>query len=84
MTNREPLLIEREKTHGSFAANAEITQSFKKLQHEIAKVALNDSQQQALDMIFAKLGRILAGQPLYKDHWIDVAGYAKLGAEACE
>jgi hypothetical protein len=33
---------------------------------------------EALDMIAHKIGRILAGNPMYKDHWDDIAGYATL------
>jgi hypothetical protein len=43
-----------------------------------------DAQIEALDMIALKLSRILSGQANFKDHWDDIAGYAKLGAEACE
>ena len=34
-------------------------------------------------MIFLKLAR-MAQTPGVKDHWDDIAGYAKLGAEACD
>jgi hypothetical protein len=39
---------------------------------------------EALDMIALKLSRILSGQANFKDHWDDIAGYAKLGSEACK
>ena len=35
-------------------------------------------------MIFAKVGRILNGDPNYADSWIDIAGYAKLVADRLE
>jgi hypothetical protein len=35
-------------------------------------------------MIALKLSRILSGQANFKDHWNDIAGYAKLGSEACD
>ena len=34
---------------------------------------LNDAQTEALDMIFHKIGRILAGDPNFRDHWQDIA-----------
>ena len=34
-------------------------------------------------MIALKLSRILSGQSNFKDHWDDIAGYAKLASEAC-
>lgn len=39
---------------------------------------LTSSQQEALDMIFHKIGRILNGDPNYADSWHDIAGYATL------
>ena len=82
---RDPILVEREKTHGSFARNALYSQEIK----HIFTTGLNNSQsiraaqREALDMIALKLSRILSGQANFKDHWDDIAGYAKLGAEAC-
>lgn len=92
MTDRDPLLQEREKTHGSFYANAEIAQQLKALFREHGYGQDNmqaDSRvkavyREALDMIALKLSRILSGQANFKDHWDDIAGYAKLGSEACE
>lgn len=80
MTDRDPLLVEREKTHGSFKDNAELWEELCKLGHF---QALSSTQKLALSMIYLKIARI-AGQPLVKDHWDDIAGYAKLGSEACE
>ncbi len=76
---RDPLLVEREKTHGSFADNAELWEALcqtGKFQR------LSSAQKLALDMIYVKIARI-ASNPNVKDHWDDIAGYAKLGAEAC-
>src|SRR5262245_17283319 len=36
-------------------------------------------QREALDMILAKVARIVSGDPGHPDHWNDVAGYAMLG-----
>ena len=35
-------------------------------------------EQEALDMIFHKIARILNGDPNYADSWHDIAGYATL------
>ena len=40
--------------------------------------SLSEVQKEALEMIQHKIGRILAGNPDHKDHWDDIAGYAKL------
>lgn len=78
---RDPLLQEREKTHGSFATNAQKSQELKRIFRE---VPMNTTHREALDMIALKLSRILSGRASFKDHWDDIAGYAKLGSEACE
>lgn len=79
------LLAERAKTHGSFEDHARVTQTLKAyMAKENVYDKLNPRQCEALDMILHKIGRIAAGNPHYKDHWDDIAGYAKLGSEACE
>lgn len=77
--NRDPLLVEREKTHGSFRTNADL---FNKL-CSACPDTLKGPQRMAMVMIFAKISRAFQ-TPHVKDHWDDIAGYAKLGAEACE
>lgn len=42
---------------------------------------LQPDQQEALDMICHKIGRILNGDPDYADSWHDIAGYAQLVAD---
>lgn len=81
---RDPLLQEREKTHGSFETNARISQELKTIfwgHRDLCK--LSPTHHEALDMIALKLSRILSGQANFKDHWDDIAGYAKLGSESC-
>jgi hypothetical protein len=83
---RDKLLQEREKTHGDFRSNAAISQRIKKIVAENTTTVaetLSDVHKEALDMIALKLSRILSGQALFKDHWDDIAGYAKLASEAC-
>lgn len=82
---RDPLLTERQKTHGSFDLNAIISQ---RLKAEFRKVHphyedLSPVHKEALDMIALKISRILSGQACFCDHWDDIAGYAKLASEAC-
>ena len=84
MTGRDPLLVERGKTHGDFANNAAISQALKRIIHDTAILRnFSNVQREALDMIALKLSRILSGQANFKDHWDDIAGYAKLVSEAC-
>lgn len=82
---RDPLLLERQKTHGSFTDHARITQALKaEMEEQASFPSLSNEHKEALHMIVHKIGRILAGNPNFKDHWDDIAGYAKLGSEACE
>lgn len=85
---RDPLLVEREKTHGDFRSTAEIAQRFKKIiednTSQTTHVKYCNVHREALDMICTKIARIISGNPAEEDHWKDIAGYAKLGSEACE
>ncbi len=81
---REALLVEREKTHGSFQRNADISQAFKNVFKTYDYLTMSAVHREALDMIALKLSRILSGQAGFKDHWDDIAGYAKLASEACK
>lgn len=81
---RDPLLTEREKTHGDFKDNAETWHSLWKNFHmKVTEDRIPPTQQMALGMIFVKLARI-SSNPEVKDHWDDIAGYAKLASEACD
>lgn len=82
---REPLLTEREATHGSFTETARVAQELKTVMVQSAGFTkLNHAQREVLDMLATKIGRILSGDPHHHDHWDDLAGYSKLGREACE
>ncbi len=81
---RDPILTNREATHGPFAETARIAQELKTVMVQSQGFSkLNHAQREALDLIATKIGRILAGDPTCEDHWGDIAGYAKLGVEAC-
>lgn len=81
----QELLNEREKTHGSFETHARVTQTLKSfMAKENVYDKCNPRQCEAIDMILHKLGRIAAGNPNFEDHWDDIAGYAKLGSQACK
>lgn len=78
-------LEERHRTHGSFEDHARITQRFKGVMNDElnqrfgrGQALLNSRQMEALDMILHKIGRIIAGDPSYEDHWTDIAGYAQI------
>jgi hypothetical protein len=78
------LLVERGKTHGDYTVHARITCNIKAMMHnEDNWKGLKATQAESLDMIAHKIGRILAGDPDFRDHWDDIAGYAKLVADRC-
>ena len=85
-------LEERGKRYGPFTGHAQITQDLKRViaGHTPRGKRLPDGstgdflatdQQEALDMICHKIGRILNGDPDYADSWHDIAGYAQLVAD---
>lgn len=75
-------LDERGKRYGVFSNHATITQDLKSsAQAHDGWNRLSDSQKEALEMIFHKVGRIINGDPNYADSWVDIAGYAVLVAK---
>jgi hypothetical protein len=77
----DEILAERKKTHGEYTDHARATQELKRTIEACRLSELTDDQQETLDMIAHKIGRILAGNPEVADHWDDIAGYAKLSAD---
>lgn len=79
MTHILHTLAERSKTHGDFLTNSVISQTLKlSLRARDGWEDLSASQREAIEMICHKLGRILAGNSNFEDHWRDIAGYATL------
>jgi hypothetical protein len=80
--NLESTLDERGKRYGPFTQHAEATQQLKKVVGIYVRRQpvgfLTADQQEALDMICHKIGRIINGDPNYADSWHDIAGYAQL------
>lgn len=78
------ILTERGDRYGLFSGHAQISRSLKRLADGFAAErgkVLADDQQEALDMIFHKIARVLNGDPDYSDSWRDIAGYAALVAD---
>ena len=73
------LLDERNKTHGSFIVNSRVSQALKDvIRKEPTYESLGIIHREAFDHMFGKIGRIMAGQFTFDDHWDDLAGYAQL------
>jgi hypothetical protein len=79
----EALVASREETHGWFTDTSYVAQSLKSVLFGDDSLAtdLTPLQREGLDMICSKISRIMAGDPNFKDHWDDIAGYAKMVAD---
>lgn len=78
----EELLAARKSTHGEYREHARYTQAIKALIHSSPNwEGMEDHQKETLEMIAHKIGRILAGDASFDDHWKDISGYAKLTAD---
>lgn len=81
----ESTLSERGQRYGAFDIHASITQNLKRAMVDSPKwERLPDDMKEALEMIQHKIGRILNGDPLYADSWVDIEGYAHLVSKRLE
>lgn len=79
LTSTDKLISERQKTHGLFAEQSRLAQALKDIFRCAPNwVLLSPAQREGLDMNANKVARILAGDPSFRDHWDDIAGYAML------
>ena len=86
-TDVDETLDERAKDYGKFKDGAALMQGIKRLLADHAAShdkTFADDQWEALEMIVHKIGRIVNGNPDKVDHWVDIAGYAKLVADRLE
>ena len=75
----EEVLAERGSRYGDFLSHAKITQGIKDQMHKSPNWGiLPADMKESLEMIAHKIGRILNGDPTYKDSWTDLIGYTKL------
>lgn len=78
----DAVLTERRGTHGDYQEHAAITQQLEDIMRASGNWnRLEFHEKETLHMIAHKIGRILAGDPHFHDHWVDMAGYAKLSAD---
>lgn len=77
----EQLLQERGKSYGDYGVLASLAQSMKDMMGQAPNWHdLRPAQRESLEMIATKISRILHGDPNHTDSWVDIAGYANLGA----
>lgn len=81
----DTLTQSRGATHGKFDDHARITQRFKMVMHDElngrhmrGQTPLTFTQQEAIEMILHKIGRVIAGDASFADHWDDIGGYAHI------
>lgn len=87
--NIKHVTSERGGRYGDYASHAKVTQEIKLAMQRAYDEAHADRKytnlpyhvRESLDMIAHKLGRIVNGDAMYKDSWVDIAGYASLTAE---
>ena len=86
-TDLDNVLADRGSRYGQFTGHAALTQDLKSIIASYLAVrakTLEPDQQEALDMICHKIGRIVNGDANYADSWVDIAGYAKLVSDRLE
>lgn len=72
-------LNERQGTHGNYVDQAVLSCTILESFRSGANWSkLTPAQEFALIMIAGKIGRILTGDPHFKDHWTDLVGYSTL------
>ena len=85
MSEIQDTLGQRQTRYGDFDIHAHITQRLKRAMSDTKGWdVLTDDKKEALEMIAHKIGRILNGDPEYKDSWHDIVGYAKLVDDTLE
>jgi hypothetical protein len=74
-----PVLNERETTHGDYKVTAIISQYLKRFfREQMGWENLSEPQRESFDSIAVKMARILSGNPNEADHWTDIKGYVDL------
>jgi hypothetical protein len=72
------LITERKTTHGPYGLTATVAQEIKDIYRTYGYSSLTSCQRESLDLIATKIARILVGDSKTRDHWDDIAGYAKI------
>jgi hypothetical protein len=73
------MLKQREEQYGSFESHSILSQNLQDVLICFPKwQSLPKIEKEALTMICHKMARILNGDPLYPDNWVDICGYSQL------
>lgn len=69
-------IAQRQSTHGRFTDNSAVAQALKDVYRASNNwVLLPPYMREAFDMTAHKQGRILSGDFMFYDHWLDIGGY---------
>lgn len=72
----------RGETHGDYAQMSLRIQTIKSAMHSGPQWDnMSPGQREALELIATKIGRIVCGDPNFKDHWDDIIGYCNLAKD---
>lgn len=77
------ILTEREFTHGEYSKVAET--QFRLMNCVMGARnwdLMGPGKRKAIQEIFGKIARIMNGDTEFRDHWVDIAGYASLVCQA--
>ena len=74
----DKIVEERDSKYGGFECNSKTTQAIKEA---LAKRELPYYIKEALDMIAHKMARVVCGDPMYEDNFVDIIGYAQLALD---
>lgn len=78
----EKIIDARQRTHGDFTENAQVSQALKFVMEGTAGwKKLSAVQAEVLHQVALKIARILTGDPNVREHWDDLAGYPQLVCE---
>jgi hypothetical protein len=78
MDDVDALIAERKKTHGDFREKSELAQATKAIWRSAPNWSkLSAVQKEGLEYVIDKITRALAGDPNFKDHWMDTMGYIR-------
>jgi hypothetical protein len=79
MKSTDSILAERQHTHGDYREHAQITQDIKRTMHASRNwMHMPATHRETFEMIAHKIGRALAGDYNFADHYTDIQGYARL------
>lgn len=80
MSKADEIVAERGATHGDYSEMSSTVQTIKQaMRRGSSWNNMGPGQQEALELIATKIGRIVTGDSACRDHWDDIEGYAKLG-----